>query len=194
MKPPLARAGGSPTVFSFLRRGVPFFDYFEAQSEEIVRAAGFLHDLVHDFSDVERKLEAIREVEHRGDRIIHEIVRRLNTTFITPPSASRAMAEVVVQTVAATQRAMGCLRTRAPAFHEHAVEVNRLENRADVLLRGSLAALFEEERGPDRGHQVEGDLRDAGSDHRSVRRRGQRDRADHAEDGLIQKPLRRTVS
>ena len=33
-------------------------------------------------------------------------------------------------------------------FHEHAVEVNRLENSADNLLRDSLAALFEEQADP----------------------------------------------
>jgi hypothetical protein len=35
-----------------------------------------------------------------------------------------------------------------PGFHEHAVEVNRLENAADSLLRESLAALFEESSDP----------------------------------------------
>jgi len=35
-----------------------------------------------------------------------------------------------------------------PGFHEHAVEVNRLENRADSLLRESLAAMFDEQPDP----------------------------------------------
>jgi len=35
-----------------------------------------------------------------------------------------------------------------PGFHEHTVEVNRLENTADVLLRDSLAAMFEESSDP----------------------------------------------
>ncbi|MBI4011425.1 MAG: DUF47 domain-containing protein [Candidatus Rokubacteria bacterium] len=170
-------------VFPFIRRRIAFFDYFEAQADEIVTAADLLHGLVYEFTDAERRLEAIRESEHRGDRLIHEITRRLNTTFVTPldrediyrlggrlddvldyideaagqlvlyrikepTSACRAMADVIVPTVAATARAVRCLRTRAPAFHEHVVEVNRLENRADVLLRGSLAALFEEQRDP----------------------------------------------
>ena len=38
--------------------------------------------------------------------------------------------------------------TMDPAFHEHAVEVNRLENNADNLLRDSLAAMFEESNDP----------------------------------------------
>src|SRR3989442_4523948 len=60
-----------------------------------------------------------------------------------PPWAGRAMAEVIVRIVAATDRTIKCLRTMDPGFHEHAVEVNRLENSADNLLRDSLAAMFE---------------------------------------------------
>ena len=58
------------------------------------------------------------------------------------------MADVIVQTVAATDRAIRCLRTMDASFHEHAVEVNRLENTADNLLRDSLAALFDEHSDP----------------------------------------------
>ena len=60
------------------------------------------------------------------------------------PEVFRAMAEVIVKTAEATDRAIRCLRNMDPGFHEHAVEVNRLENSADNLLRDSLAALFDE--------------------------------------------------
>ena len=58
------------------------------------------------------------------------------------------MSKVIIDTVAATDRTIRCLRTMDAAFHEHAVEVNRLENSADSLLRDSLAALFEEQGDP----------------------------------------------
>jgi uncharacterized protein Yka (UPF0111/DUF47 family) len=58
------------------------------------------------------------------------------------------MAEVIVKTAAAMNHAIKCLRTMDPSFHEHAVEVNRLENTADNLLRDSLAALFQEQGDP----------------------------------------------
>ena len=59
-----------------------------------------------------------------------------------------SMAEVIVHQTHSMDRAIKCLRTMDPAFHEHAVEVNRLENTADALLRDSLAALFEEQGDP----------------------------------------------
>ena len=170
-------------MFNLIPREVRFFDLFDRQSEHIIKAAGVLHELVHHFADARAKAHAIKEIEHQGDLITHEIVKRLNTTFITPidredvhalatrlddvldyieaaaerlvvyrikepTSGCRAMAKVIVDTVAATDRTIRCLRGMDPAFHEHTVEVNRLENSADALLRDSLAALFEEQGDP----------------------------------------------
>jgi predicted phosphate transport protein (TIGR00153 family) len=170
-------------VFNLIPREARFFDLFERQSQCIIQAAGLLQDLVHSFTDARAKAHAIKEVEHQGDQVTHEIVRRLNTTFITPidredvhalatrlddvldyieaaaerlvvyrikepTSACRAMADVIVSTVQAMDRAIRCLRAMDPRFHEHAVEVNRLENSADNLLRESLVALFEETADP----------------------------------------------
>jgi predicted phosphate transport protein (TIGR00153 family) len=170
-------------MFSLVPREVRFFDLFEQQSQHIIKAGQLLHDLVHHFAEARAKAHAIKEVEHQGDLVTHEIVKRLNTTFITPldredihalgtrlddvldyieaaaerlvvyrikepTSASRAMAEVIVQMTFSMDRAIKCLRTMDPGFHEHAVEVNRLENTADNLLRDSLAALFDEQGDP----------------------------------------------
>ena len=59
---------------------------------------------------------------------------------------------------------------------QHCIEINRLENVADGILRGALARLFREEKDPDRGHQVERDLRDARIGDRPVRGRRQHHR------------------
>lgn len=170
-------------MFNLIPREVRFFDYFDQQSQHIIKAAALLHELVHNFADARAKTAAIKEVEHQGDRVTHEIVKKLNTTFITPidredihdlatrlddvldfieaaaerlvvyrikepTSACRAMTEVIVKQVHSMDQAIKCLRTMDPGFHEHAVEVNRLENVADTLLRDSLAALFEEQGDP----------------------------------------------
>jgi len=65
-----------------------------------------------------------------------------------PTSASRALTDVIVDIAHATDRTIKCLRTMDPGFHEHAVEVNRLENSADKLLRDSLAELFDAQADP----------------------------------------------
>src|SRR4030095_239650 len=65
-----------------------------------------------------------------------------------PTSASRAMTDVIVDICNAMERTIKCLRTMDPGFHEHAVEVTRLENTADKLLRDSLAELFDAQADP----------------------------------------------
>jgi predicted phosphate transport protein (TIGR00153 family) len=65
-------------------REVRFFDDFERQSECIVRAASLLNDLVHDFVSVPETVKAIKDVEHAGDQVTHEVIARLHATFVTP--------------------------------------------------------------------------------------------------------------
>ena len=102
----------------------------------------------------------------------------------TPTEGCIAMAKIIVKAAEETDRAVHCLRTLSPFYHKHAVEVNRLENEADRLLRDQLAALFEGGTDADRGHQVEGAVRDDGVGHRPLRGRGQRHRGHHPQDGL----------
>jgi uncharacterized protein len=71
-------------MFSLIPREVRFFDLFEQQSQHIIKGAQLLRELVNNFSDARAKAHAIKEVEHQGDQITHDIVKKLNTTFITP--------------------------------------------------------------------------------------------------------------
>ena len=61
-----------------------FFDDFDAQAAVTVRGTKLLLALFEDFTDVERKVAAIKEVEHEGDNIAHRAFERLHKQFITP--------------------------------------------------------------------------------------------------------------
>ncbi|MFN2594395.1 MAG: DUF47 domain-containing protein [Actinomycetota bacterium] len=61
-----------------------FFDLFEQMAAKVSQGADELVELLHDFTDVDRKTGRVLDTEHEGDEITHEIIRRLNTTFITP--------------------------------------------------------------------------------------------------------------
>lgn len=61
-----------------------FFSDFEAQAATVLEGAKLLKDLLDDFTDVPRKCQAIKDVEHRGDDITHRAFARLHTQFITP--------------------------------------------------------------------------------------------------------------
>ena len=62
-----------------------YFDLFEEAGGNIVRAADLLDQLLRSFPD--RREELTRDIlicEQDGDRITHDIIRRLNETFVTP--------------------------------------------------------------------------------------------------------------
>ena len=65
-------------------RSDEFFDDFEKQAAATVEGARLFKDLLDDFSHVEAKCQAIKDVEHRADDITHRAFARLHTQFITP--------------------------------------------------------------------------------------------------------------
>ena len=69
----------------FVPRDRVYFDLFEEAGGNIVRAADLLDQLLRAYPD--RREELTRDIlicEQDGDRITHDIIRRLNETFVTP--------------------------------------------------------------------------------------------------------------
>ena len=64
--------------------GRAFFALFEEAGANIDRAAELLHALMESWPEDEGRKAAIRECEHEGDRITHNIIHRLNTSSSTP--------------------------------------------------------------------------------------------------------------
>jgi predicted phosphate transport protein (TIGR00153 family) len=71
-------------MFRLIPREERFFDLFEQQATHIVESGRRLHELIFDFSDAPAKAAAIKELEHVGDVLTHDLVKKLNTTFVTP--------------------------------------------------------------------------------------------------------------
>jgi predicted phosphate transport protein (TIGR00153 family) len=65
-------------------RETKFYDLFEKSAGNLVVAAGKLVDLFDDYQDVEAKVKRIKDLEHEGDAITHEIMQSLHRTFVTP--------------------------------------------------------------------------------------------------------------
>ena len=61
-----------------------FFDLFELLASKVAEGADELHDLLENYSDLDRKAGRVLDIEHEGDELTHEVMKRLNTTFITP--------------------------------------------------------------------------------------------------------------
>jgi len=61
-----------------------FFDLFTQASANAQAIARVLVDLLDDWPESREKLRDIRELEHAGDRLTHEVINLLNRTFVTP--------------------------------------------------------------------------------------------------------------
>jgi predicted phosphate transport protein (TIGR00153 family) len=61
-----------------------FFDLFEEAGANAVRAAGLLEHMLEQWPDHGEAMRDVVVCEQEGDRITHDIIQRLNQTFVTP--------------------------------------------------------------------------------------------------------------
>ena len=61
-----------------------FFDLFEEAGGNIERATSLLAEMLRDYPERNELAREILIAEQDGDRITHDIIRRLNETFVTP--------------------------------------------------------------------------------------------------------------
>jgi uncharacterized protein len=68
----------------FVPKDREFFDLFEEAAGNIVRAADLLDQMLGTFPERQALARDILVCEQEGDRITHDIIKRLNQTFVTP--------------------------------------------------------------------------------------------------------------
>lgn len=61
-----------------------FFELLEEQSKLVLEGANMLQAFFNDYRDVELNRIKIKDLEHKGDEVVHKIQDRLSKTFITP--------------------------------------------------------------------------------------------------------------
>ena len=154
-----------------------FFDLFEEAGGNILRAAGLLEELLRDFPEHNELARDILICEQDGDRITHDIIQRLNQTFVTPidrediyelasalddvvdyteevadylglykieapMEQAQELARVLHSAARQIAEAMPRLRGFRDISH-YTVELNRLENDGDRIVREAIASLFD---------------------------------------------------
>jgi len=65
-------------------RDMKFYELFREQALNIHKAAQMLASLFENYQEVEKNVAEIKFVEHKGDQLTHELMMKLNKTFITP--------------------------------------------------------------------------------------------------------------
>ena len=70
--------------FSFLPREEAFYADFIAMADQVKIGARLLEEMLATQPPLADKAHEIKEVEHKCDFLTHEIIQRLNRTFVTP--------------------------------------------------------------------------------------------------------------
>lgn len=61
-----------------------FFNLLEQQAELVLNAAELFKTMINDYKNFGKDIKKMKDIEHEGDEIVHELFHRLNKTFITP--------------------------------------------------------------------------------------------------------------
>jgi len=76
--------GEGTTMFRITAKEEIFFDMFVETAKNICRSAEMLEELMTNYVNVNEKIEALEEIEHECDQHVHDILKQLNKSFITP--------------------------------------------------------------------------------------------------------------
>ena len=68
----------------FMPKEREFYDLFEEAGANIVRAASMLEEMLETWPEKSELTREILLAEQEGDRITHDIIHKLNATFVTP--------------------------------------------------------------------------------------------------------------
>jgi predicted phosphate transport protein (TIGR00153 family) len=104
-----------------------FFDLFIESAVNLRAGAEQLRALMHEYTEVEVKARRLQEREHEGDEVTHAIIRRLNTTFITPMDR-----EDIYQLATALDDVMDAIEAVGDLFVLHNIDAPLPEMRAQV--------------------------------------------------------------
>jgi hypothetical protein len=71
-------------LFGLIPREEAFFELFKKAAHNMIQGSRLLKVMMEDFRSPVEQARGIKDVEHVGDGITHDIALRLNRTFITP--------------------------------------------------------------------------------------------------------------
>ncbi len=117
----------------FAPRDRVYFELFEEAGQNIMQAAELLDRLMSGYPDSKELAQDILACEHEGDRITHDIIQRLNQTFVTPIDREDilALASALDDIVDFTEEVadyLGLYRIEAPM--DQAIQLARVLNAA----------------------------------------------------------------
>lgn len=71
-------------MFGLIPKDEKFFAMFKEMTVTIIEGATLLKDMMDNFEDPLASQKKIKDVEHKCDQLTHDIIKKLNKSFITP--------------------------------------------------------------------------------------------------------------
>jgi predicted phosphate transport protein (TIGR00153 family) len=71
-------------MFGLIPKEEKFFVMFKEMSANITEGARLLKDMLDNYADPQASQRRIKEIEHRCDAITHDVIQKLNKSFVTP--------------------------------------------------------------------------------------------------------------
>ena len=139
------RYKAAPVPIRLVPERTQFFELYGEAAANVVAIAELLVKLLDRFPEHDSLSRDINDLEHRGDRLTHEVIRLLNQTFVTPLDREDIYALATGSTTSATTS------TRpppGPATASHAIPP--AGDRAGGRHPAGLRALQARDRGPRR--------------------------------------------
>lgn len=159
-----------------------FYDMFVQDAANVLAAARTLETFFSSYDQRERIAAQLRDLEHQGDQISHDIGHKLESTFVTPfdredihalisglddildlieevadtcilyrisepTAAARQQAEIVTRQCIQISEALNHLRDFRE-LERYWIEIHRLENDGDQVVRKAVAGLFQDGDSP----------------------------------------------
>ena len=128
----------------FVPKEQQFFDLFEEAGGNILRAAELLERMLRTYPEHGELARDILICEQEGDRITHDLIRRLNNTFVTPIDREDilALASALDDIVDFTEEIadfLGLYKIEAPM--EHAQKMARVLEQATQAIAEAMPRL-----------------------------------------------------
>ncbi|MCB4757209.1 MAG: DUF47 family protein [Elusimicrobia bacterium] len=168
----------------FIPKEEKFFDILTQAARNAYQAVSAFQELIHHWSDKSDKFQKIRDIESEGDLLTHEVIDKLNRTFVTPIDREdihelageiddvcdilqalsdrmqlydlgKEMPQFMVNMVDLLEKSgkdMNAAVEAIPYFKRNSrvrdlcIEIRRVENEADDLLKNALADLFRDKK------------------------------------------------
>jgi uncharacterized protein len=143
-----------------------FYALFDRAATNLVSTSQLLLDLLEHYPDRRALVDEIKDREHEGDRVTHEIVQLVNKTFVTPidsedicdfmdqvadelnlygveevPPEAIEQAGVIFRAVSKIADAVHGLDGLKDISH-HLIDIHTLEDEGDRIVRAATAKLF----------------------------------------------------